>query len=270
MSSVKYLIILLATTILFISCNNRSTATDSTSTDSLAVENQMRNAIATYPDSIPLKEKLIQFYRENGEYHIAISYTDNAIKNDSNNAKLWKIKGTLHFENEDTANAISSFEKAVDILPGPEYITNLGTLYAETKNARALEMVSLLLRFKKESLVRDALFVKGLYYNYTGDKTKAISNMDSCLALDYTYTLAYREKTIALYDLGKYDAALSVIDKALTVQNNFDEGYYWRGRCLEKLNRNDEAIEAYQTASLYSPDYVEAKEALERLGVKDN
>ena len=266
----KYLILLLATSYLFFSCNNSGTNDSTVSTDSLAIEKQLKNDIAKYPDSMLLKEKLIQYFRDNTEYDLAIGFTDGVLKADSSNSRLWKIKGTLQFENEDTANAIASFEKAVVILPDPEYVNSLGTLYAETKNAKALDMAELLLRVKKESITRDAFFIKGLYYNYTGDKLKAISNMDSCIIRDYTYTPAYREKAIALYDLGKYEAALSIIDKATTIQNNFDEGYYWRGRCLEKLNKKDDAIDAYRTALLYSPDYIEAQQALERLGVKGN
>jgi superkiller protein 3 len=76
---------------------------------------------------------------------------------------------------------------------------------------------------------------------------------------------AYREKGIALYDMGKYEDAITVLDKAVTLQNSFDEGYYWLGRCLEKLNKPNDAIEEYKTALMYTPDYVEAKEALERL-----
>ena len=79
------------------------------------------------------------------------------------------------------------------------------------------------------------------------------------------YMFAYREKGIALYDLGKYEEALAVLNKAVTLQNNFDEGYYWLGRCFEKLNKPKEAFEAYKMALLYSPDYMEAKETLAKL-----
>jgi len=270
MNCMKYFTPLLVASILFVSCNNNKEDKRSTvSTDPAAVEQRMKDAIAAHPDSMLLKEKLIQYYRDNGEYDLALAFTNDVLKTNSNNARLWKIKGTLHFENEDSGQAVMSFEKAVALLPEPETITDLGTLYAETKNPKALDMANLLFRVKKESITRDAFFVRGLYYNYTGDKARAISNMDSCLALDYTYTLAYREKAIALYDQGKYEPALEVLDKAVTVQNNFDEGYYWRGRVLEKLNRKDEAIEAYRRALMYSPDYVEAEAALEKLGVKN-
>ena len=115
---------------------------------------------------------------------------------------------------------------------------------------------------------KEAFFIKGLYYNFTGNKINAIVFLDKCLNIDNRHMFAYREKGIALYDMGKYEDAITVLDKAVTLQNNFDEGYYWLGRCLEKLNRRNDAIEEYKTALLYSPDYVEAKEALASLGVK--
>lgn len=233
-----------------------------------AQEKEMQDAIAAFPDSLLLRENLVQYYRDNGNYDMAIAATIAAIKKDSNNARLWDIKGTLHFEDGDTLNAIGSFEKAIEFFPDPQYIMSLGTLYAETKNVKALDMADALLIGKNAKADKEALFIKGLYYNYSGDKKKAIIFFDNALALDYTFMFAYREKSIALYDLGKFEPALEVLDKAITLQNNFEEGYYWSGRCLEKLNRTSEAIDDYKMALIYDPEYIEAKDALARLGVK--
>jgi tetratricopeptide (TPR) repeat protein len=144
----------------------------------------------------------------------------------------------------------------------------LGSLYAQTRNIKALDMADALLQTKLPETEKEALFIKGLYFNYTGEKIKAIGFFDKTLNMDNRHMFAYREKGIALYDLGKYEAAITVLDKAVTLQNNFDEGYYWLGRCLEKLNKPNDAVEEYKTALLYSPDYTEAKEALTRLGAK--
>ncbi len=229
-------------------------------------EKEMQEAIARYPDSLLLRENLSQYYRDSGVYDKAIAVISEALRKDSNNARLWDIKATLHFENEDTANAISAFEHAVAIVPAPEYLMSLGSLYAQTKNSKALLVANVLAKPQTGNTAKEALFIEGLYYSYSGDKIKAISFFDRCLAMEYSFMFAYREKAIALYDLGKYEEALRVLDKAVTLQNNFDEGYYWKGRCLEKLNKNAEAIEEYRTALLYSPDFVEAKAALTRLG----
>ncbi len=264
----KYFIPLFA--ILFISCNGGGNDNAPVSTDSLAIEKQMKDAIKAYPDSMLLKEKLIKYYEDNGEYDVAIAFTNELLKKDSNNVRLWEAKATLHFDDYDTTSSIFSLEKAIALRPDAQDLLNLGAMYAETKNPKALGIANALLTVKNGSKAKDAYFTKALYYNYTGNKARAISNADSCLAIDYNYMMAYREKAIALYDLGKYEAALAVLDKALSVQNNFDEGYYWRGRCLEKLNRKDDAIESYRTAILYNTDYVDAKQALERLEGKDN
>ena len=228
-------------------------------------EKILKDSILNFPDSLLLKEQLIQFYRDNEDYDKAIASVAEALSKDSLNTRLWDIKATLHFENEDTINAIESFETALLINPSPRFYILLSSLYAQTKNIKALDMADALLQTKLPETEKEAFFIKGLYFNYTGEKIKAISFFDKCLDLDYNYMLAYREKGIALYDMGKYNDAITVLDKAVTLQNNFDEGYYWLGRCLEKLNRPADAIEEYRTALMYSKDFTEAKEALTRL-----
>ena len=228
-------------------------------------EKMLRADVAKYPDSLLFKENLIQYFRDSGDYKNAIREVDNYLAKDSMNARLWNIKGTLHFEDADTLNAISSFEKAVSIFPDTRYIISLGTLYAQTKNLRALTTADLLSKINKAKTDKEVLYIKGLYYSYSNEKLKSIDLFDKCLSVDYTFMDAYREKAIALYDLGKYEEALAVLDKATTLQNNFDEGYYYSGKCLEKLNRIPEAILAYQNALAFDHDYTEAKEALKKL-----
>jgi tetratricopeptide (TPR) repeat protein len=225
----------------------------------------LKAAIGKYPDSLLLVQDLIGLYRKEGSYDSALALTDEQIKKDNDNAYLWNMKATLHFENGDTLNAIKSLERAVDIYPLPEYLVALGTIYAEQKNPKSLAIANGLLKANRVKLGADAMFIKGLYYSYANDKTKAIDYFDSSLRLDYTYMLSYREKGIALYDLGKYKEASEVLKRAVTIQNNFDEGYYWLGRCYEKLGDKDDAIQSYQTALIYDKDFVEAREALDSL-----
>jgi len=237
----------------------------------LSIDNQekkMIDAIRKFPDSLLLKENLAQYYRSNANYDKAIGLISETLQKDSGNARLWDIKAILHFENEDTLNALLSFETAVRLYPDPQYMMSLGSLYAQTKNPKALQVADSLLANKNARAAKEAIFIKGLYYNYTGETKKAIALFDQCLVLDYTYMMAYREKAIALYDQGLYEEAISVLEKATILQNNFDEGYYWMGRCYEKLNRREEAIDSYNAALFYDPEFQEAKDGLLRLGVK--
>jgi len=251
-------------TTLLMSCNNNAAS----SNDMPVQEKELRDLMAQYPDSLLLTENLVQYFRENGNYGAAITETGLAIKKDSLNDRLLDIKATLLFENGDTINAIKAYEKAIDINPNPEYIISLGSMYAQTRNPLALALAEALLQTPAANAQLQAIFIKGLYYNYTGEKAKAISYFNNCLTIDYRYIMAYREKAICLFDLTKYQEALDVLQKAVAVQNTFDEGYYWIGRCYEKLDKRKEAIENYQLALQIDPNYLEAKDGLGRMGVK--
>jgi tetratricopeptide (TPR) repeat protein len=229
-------------------------------------EKKLRDEIEQHPDSLLLKENLIQYFRENSNYGQAIGEAGNALKKDSSNERLWYIKATLHAENDDTLQAINAFENAVRIKSRPEYIMSLGTLYAFSKNPLAIAMADLLMAGGAAGQY-NSLFIKGLYHSSTGDKTTAAAFFDNCISLDYTNTLAYREKAVCQYDAGKYLDALKTLELAVTVKKTYDEAYYWMGRCYEKLERKKEAMENYQLALQIDPNYIEAKDALAKMGV---
>ena len=267
----KLILVSLVLLITIMSCNNQDQSKETGKKTVVSVstrEKILQDSMLQYPDSPIIKEKLIQFYREGSEFDKAIAFTNQQLQKDSLNDRLWDIKANLQYENEDTLAAIASYEKALQINPLPKYVILLGSLYAQTKNKKALEVSDFLIRSKIPKTETEALFIKGLYYNYAGEKMKAIAFFDQCLNLDYNYMFAYREKGIALYDMGRYTDAVTVLDKAVTLQSNFDEGHYWLGRCLEKLNKPNDAIEAYKIALQITGDYPEARDALTRLGVK--
>jgi len=257
-------IITISTFFALISCNNTGDDATASSTQ-LSPKESLKSAIRQFPDSLTLVQSLIEMYRDEDEYDSALALTDMQIKKDSGNAYLWNMRATLLFENEDTANAIRSLEHAINIYPLPEYLVALGTVYAEVKNPKPLMIADALLKGNRVKMGKDAMFVKGLYYSYMNDKQKAINYFDSSLHMDFTYMFSYREKAIALYDLGKYAEAADVLKKAVTIRNNFDEGYYWMGKCYEKLGRREEAVQSYQTALLYDKNFSEAREALDKI-----
>jgi tetratricopeptide (TPR) repeat protein len=250
---------------IFVACNSGDkTVTPSQPSNQNSIES-IKAQISQHPDSLMLKENLIEAYRNAGYYDSAIAVANQEIRKDSGSAYLWNIKASLYFENGDTMEAINSLKRAIDIYPLPDYLVALGTVYAEIKNAKSLDIADELLKANRVKSGKDAFFIKGLYYNYVNEPQKAIKYLDSCLNLDFTYMYAYREKAIALYSEKKYEDAIKVLKRAVTIQNNFDEGYYWLGKCYEKLNKKAEAKQSYQNALLYDKDFIEAREALNRL-----
>jgi tetratricopeptide (TPR) repeat protein len=265
-------LLLICVTSFFYACNNGTTENESTLNDSLASINKeyaLRQLIVTYPDSALLKERLIQYFRDHDNYDAAIAQTDSIIKKDSTNDRWWDIKATLYSENDDTANAILCWEKASAINPQPRYLLPLGYLYADTKNPKALFISQLLSNSDSSKKNKEAMLISGIYYGKT-DKQKALSFFDEALSTSYTFMPAYREKAIVLYNMGKYNEAIKVLETALTVQTTYDEAYYWLGRCYEKLDRKEIAMDSYQHAidmakATGNADYEEAIDALEKL-----
>jgi tetratricopeptide (TPR) repeat protein len=254
-------------TVLLFSCNNSSN--EPVTKQAIPVqEKEMKDAIVKYPDSILLKQNLIQYYQDNGSLEMALAETDKALAKDSGDASFWDKKAELYALQDDTANAIKAYEHAIAVYPDPQYVMSLGWLYAKTKNSKALELADALLEANKAHAEKEGMLIKGLYYAATGDSKQAITYFDNALSMDYTFMFAYREKAIVLYNLGKYDESITVLSKAVTLQNKFDEGYYWMGKCYEKLNKIDYAVKNYKIALLFNPDYIEASDALGKLGVK--
>ncbi|MES2431143.1 MAG: tetratricopeptide repeat protein [Bacteroidota bacterium] len=264
----KTFLTILSLAIIVSACNN---STDE-NTELPEQEKNLKTEIKKFPDSVVLKENLIQYYADNSNYTQAIAEIDKFIQKDTANPRWWDLKANLYFQNNDTLNTIKSFERAIEIFPNPEYIISLGTVYAQTRNPMALTMADALLQAPKAQAELQALYIKGLYYNYTGDHNKAIPFFDECIRMNYTFMDSYVEKAVAYYEMGKYETALQVVQKGMAIQPTFFDGYYWAGRCYEKLNKRDEAIKHYQmaiqTAAQADLDYIEAKDALGKLGVK--
>ena len=244
-----------AIAVFFVGCNNnKKQETIVQNSTTITKEQTLKNAVAQYPDSLQLIENLSAYYLDVQNYDAALAQINNAIGRDSNNAALRDYQSIIYIAKGDTVQAIKSLEKAIIILPNPQYIIGLGALYAQTKNPMALVMADALIAADKAGAEKEAYFIKGIYYSYTNEKEKAIPFFDKCISIQYTFMDAYLEKGIALYDVKKYIEAATVLETAVTLQNNFERGYYYLGRCFEKLNKKEDAIEAYQIALMYDPN----------------
>jgi tetratricopeptide (TPR) repeat protein len=251
--------------ILFVACNDTVENKKTTTVTEIPTDKSMQDLIQKYPDSLILKENMIQYYRDSAEYDKAIELTSSYLKADSLNTKLWRIKGTLAAENDDTLLSIQCFENIINIQPSGNDLIWLAILYASTKNPNANVIADSLLTNKNAQFEKEAFYIKGYYLTRTNKKQASIAYFDKSIQSSYTFVEAYREKALALYDLKKYQQALDVLGKAITVQNNYDEAYYYSGLCLEQMNNKQLATEYYQNALIYNPNYELAELALNRL-----
>lgn len=79
----------------------------------------------------------------------------------------------------------------------------------------------------------------------------AAGSEDKLIADDYI------KQGEALYLEGNYEEAAVRFEKAILLNNNIDEAWYWRGNALIKLQRQEEAIACYERAISIKPDRYE-------------
>lgn len=260
----KVLILLLS--VILYSCGENNGNSDKKPI-TLSTEDSLLNALQQHPDSLLLRENLIQFYREADNYEQALQITQTGIERDSLNPRLYQIKGTLLFEYEDTIGAIKAFENTVRLLPVPQNLSVLGVMYAQQGNSNAL-LIAQELAALNPPIQPEADFIRGVYHATLKNEKEAIKYFDACILMNHTFMDAYREKAILLYHLKKHHDAIDVLLKATTLKNNFDIGYYLLGQNYEQLKDTILAIENYDRALLYDPNYWEAKDALNKLTSK--
>ncbi len=256
----------LCTVLLLMSCGNEDTTTEQFSTNPLQQDTaQWIALIKKYPDSLLLKENLIQLYRDQDQYPDAIRWTNAFLSNDSTNARLWEIYATLQFEHGDTLNAIKSMEKRTFYYLDLEGMQKLSTLYAISGNTHTDEALDWLRKNGNPQQEAERVFTEGLYRSSLLDWPGALLAYDQCLDLDPHILDAYVEKAYVLCKLGRQPEAIRCLEKGTVLHNNFPEGYLELGYLYQESKQIDKARACFQKALLYNPDFTEATEALAQL-----
>jgi tetratricopeptide (TPR) repeat protein len=261
---------IISISIMLVSCQNNNAVseksiikTDSNVSPTAIVE----NAIKAYPDSLQLIAKLADLQEESGQYDLALATIEKGLQKDSTAAIFHNRKASLLLVKGDTSGAISGLLKSLSYAPEQTDIhVELGFLYAAQKKKNALMVADFLLtQTDQPALLTQARFMKGIYYVNTGDKKNALLHFNECIINDYTFIDAYMEKGILLYNDKKYIDAQKSFEKALTISNTHAEAYFWTGKCLEALNKREEALDYYKKTLGLDDKMKEAAEAVERL-----
>lgn len=218
------------------------------------------------PDSTGLRMKLINSLDSLQMYNEAIAQTDSLINKDSLNNGLWFTKARLQESNKDTAEAISSYERALNIYPSVEAQLNLANLFAETGNQNALLLCRNISAVSSGRETDAACnFIVGIFYARTGNKQSALQFLDKAINDNYTLMEAYMEKGFIYYDDKNFNEALRVFQTAESVNNTYADAYYWKAKCYEALGNKPEAIINYKRSLGLDKQLKEAAEAIRQL-----
>jgi tetratricopeptide (TPR) repeat protein len=208
----------------------------------------------------------------NKSYKKTMLFCDASILLNKSNPDPYFLRGKAEFALKDYDKATLDVKKAVEFRPKNHSFQNLLSLTEIDKQVKLIPGdTSLLLK-------------RGILYIDSFEFEKAIDDFNAILEKDDKNSEAYYLRGLAFLKMGdhhfsqvskKKDAYMKSIvefDKAISIKPDYSQAYFCKAQALEKLERNQEALNAYKKflklGSYEDDGNIEyAKEKVKALGV---
>jgi predicted O-linked N-acetylglucosamine transferase (SPINDLY family) len=103
-----------------------------------------------------------------------------------------------------------------------------------------------------------SLHLLGMIALQAGDAHRAVELIGKAITANATNPSLRNDHGVALYAIGRYEAAVESYDGAIALKADFAPAYYNRGNALLQLQRFREAIKSYEQAIESRPGYADA------------
>ncbi|XP_026456983.1 U-box domain-containing protein 70-like [Papaver somniferum] len=107
---------------------------------------------------------------------------------------------------------------------------------------------------------------RGNEFFKAGNYLKAAAIYTQAIKKDPSNATLYSNRAAAFLHLVKLSKALADADTTITLNPEWDKGYFRKGCVLESMERYDDAIAALQIALQYNPQSAEVSRKIKRLG----
>lgn len=177
-------------------------------------------------------------------YDQAIEAFDQAISLDSGNAEILVNRGTVYYYKDMYEEALIDLNFALQV----------DSEEANAYNALALLRADQGQYDKALKLVERALMIEPFepyFMNNRGyirlklDDTKAVEDINKSIVLDPKNGWAYRNKALWYMDQGRYDRAITLLEKAEKMDDFIDLLHYYQGICYYHLNATEKACASW-------------------------
>ncbi len=227
----------------------------------------MERAVELHPERIISLLKLAEFQlivKQNKESIMTLS---RVLQIDKQNAEAFFTMGRNLKELGENERAIAAFKNAVafdaDLVDG---WVNLGILLDEKKDNKALDYLETALRI--DSTSEEALHAKANYFQNRNKLKEAIAIYKQIPKFDKNNADAFYNIGLLYMDLDSMQQAKNNFNIAVSVDQQYILGYFYRGVASEKLGDLKAAKADYEQTITLSPNYQPAKDALEKVKIK--
>ncbi len=224
----------------------------------------MEDAVRKFPDRIPTLLKLSEFHLIVQQHGEALKALDQILRRDPQNSEAYYMAGRVALDKGDTLNAIASMRQS--LLLDAENVDGwlmLGRMLTNRKDPQAVQCFDNALRIDPESL--EALEYKAAFFKRMGRFDEAFTIYRDIIMKNPYYANAFFDMGAIYLEMDSLEQAYKHFDMAVKSDPLFVKAYYYRGVANELSGKTDAALADYSQANRMSPNYPEAKEALERL-----
>jgi superkiller protein 3 len=220
------------------------------------------------PDETDAYNKLSQLNLLNQRFDIALGYNDKSLAIDKFNAKTLYVRGMVFLAKEDTLSAMRNFLLARDIKNDfYEALIQIGAIYNKQHNPLAGDYLKETVRLFPESA--QSRYELALYLQENGNPNAAMAQYDTMLIM-------FPSNKYVFFNIGylylvfdqRFDSALFYFDRSLSIDPQYVDALYNKGRTLEEMGKLNAARDIYQDVLKYRTNYDLAIEALNRLDRK--
>ena len=224
----------------------------------------MQKAAELFPEHTPTLLKLSKTQLILKLHEESLKTLDQVFKADPNNADAHFLLGMNMKETGDTARAINSFQKAVninsDLIDG---WINLGQLHESKGHTVAGKYYETAIQVAGDNPL--ALHAKADFLSRTNDLNGAIELYKQIQAMQPDYKEAWFNAGLIYLDMDSIAEAYRQFDRAVEVAPLNVRAYYYRGYCAEQTGNKEQAAQDYRKALSFAPDYTDAQAGLERV-----
>ena len=161
---------------------------------------------------------------DKGNYELAISDFNKALKIDRNFAPAYLNRGIAYTNENEQEKAIADYNKTIELDPKNE----------------------------------EAFYMRGLIYSQKGNSDSAISDFAKTVSLNPKYIQSYLNMALLKINKNDFVSAISDMDKVIKMNADVPAAYYVRGIAYANKGNIEQAIVDYSKAISLNPKYTEA------------
>ncbi len=187
-------------------------------------------------------------HHHKGEYHLAITDYNRALKQAPGNAHTLNNRGSAYQALGNIANAMRDYDRALRLHPRlASAYNNRGNIYRGDKQyERALDDYNNAIQIEPQMAI--AFYNRAYTYRLQEQFDKAVDDYNRAIQLNADYVKAYIGRGRLFSLQGEYQSALDDYNQALRIDPENPYAYNNRGDLHRQQNRLADAVRNYQKA----------------------